>query len=368
MYLANRGGAAVAAPRPISSHNDALQSLRGLAAVSVMFAHSALTLSDNGVAYFLAAKLFPGDPAVMIFFVLSGYVLAASLTKRGVSRGSVIGFYVRRIFRIYPALCIGVSAALVFYLFLFPLPSPHRAAPIVSHYSSGLSFSKIIGSYLGIDAFLLFPTWTVCVELFASIALPAIVILMRRNAVTGWSTLAGLLLISLVSGDAARQVPAFLFHFGMGAMIAVRPEVARFNPGRLGIAFGLLVLVLFHLVRFESHFLQNVPLAVQGLGAAVVIAGLIQVDVAWMRRRALVALGDWSFGIYLLHVPVAFTLSTLFDAAGLIGLPLWLWSLLMVVLTTLLTVPLSALTFQYVERPGIEAGKRALQMVQRRRS
>ena len=50
-------------------------------------------------------KIFDGEAAVMLFFVLSGAVLFRSLMREEDGIGGVaVKFYVRRVFRIYPAL------------------------------------------------------------------------------------------------------------------------------------------------------------------------------------------------------------------------------------------------------------------------
>jgi peptidoglycan/LPS O-acetylase OafA/YrhL len=62
----------------------------------------------------IVLKTSSGETAVCIFFVLSGAVLFDSLKRANKSpRRAVVGFIVRRIFRIYPALivCLIFSAA-----------------------------------------------------------------------------------------------------------------------------------------------------------------------------------------------------------------------------------------------------------------
>ena len=76
-------------------------------------------ISDFSDAYSwfakIVLKLFSGETAVLIFFVLSGTVLFQSLMRNKAPYPEVVAsFTVRRIFRIYPALVV----CLVFMMLL----------------------------------------------------------------------------------------------------------------------------------------------------------------------------------------------------------------------------------------------------------
>ncbi len=86
-----------------------LDVLRGLAALCVVFNHS---------GYFVPAPLKaavyqwinPGDYGVFVFFIISGYIVPASLERKG----SVRTFWISRAFRLYPLylLAVGIAVAL----------------------------------------------------------------------------------------------------------------------------------------------------------------------------------------------------------------------------------------------------------------
>jgi peptidoglycan/LPS O-acetylase OafA/YrhL len=87
-----------------------LDVLRGLAALAVVFNH---------FGYFVPAGLKnpvnhwvnPGDYGVFVFFIISGYIVPASLERKG----SVRTFWVSRIFRLYPLYLLAVAIALALY-------------------------------------------------------------------------------------------------------------------------------------------------------------------------------------------------------------------------------------------------------------
>ena len=104
-----------------------LDGLRGYAAIVVVIYHSVLGLDgtqldrvlrgawSNLGPYEIATKLFfkvfDGELAVTLFFILSGAVLFKSLKREdGRLGGIAVRFYVRRFFRIYPALLASLVA------------------------------------------------------------------------------------------------------------------------------------------------------------------------------------------------------------------------------------------------------------------
>jgi peptidoglycan/LPS O-acetylase OafA/YrhL len=75
-----------------------------------------------------------------------------------------------------------------------------------------------------------------------------------------------------------------------------------------------------------------------------------------MASRPLLFIGDVSFSIYLLHYVVVCTLAKLFALAHLpLGvMPL---AILLASLTCIISVPLAWLSFEFVEKPGVQLGK-----------
>src|SRR5690349_19460397 len=111
----------------MTAHRSAsLDGLRGIAALAVVVYHAVLVFDvtavprvlltplyaipgwyDRGAAIVLAA--FNGYAAVLLFFVISGAVLAASLQRAPVlGLGAAAGFCARRVLRIYPMLLLAL--------------------------------------------------------------------------------------------------------------------------------------------------------------------------------------------------------------------------------------------------------------------
>src|SRR5262245_42816924 len=92
----------------------------------------ALIYYDTAAWFHQLSLLANGRGAVVIFFVLSGYVLTRSLRSSLFDRDSVLRFYVQRFFRIYPAIWVASSLGLFYIFFLhWQIPIEHPG-PLIS--------------------------------------------------------------------------------------------------------------------------------------------------------------------------------------------------------------------------------------------
>jgi peptidoglycan/LPS O-acetylase OafA/YrhL len=87
-----------------------LDALRGFAALCVVFDHGS-TLLLLPVRSFLYQWLNLGQYGVFVFFLVSGYIVPASLERKG----SVRGFWISRAFRLYPMFIVALVLSAVAY-------------------------------------------------------------------------------------------------------------------------------------------------------------------------------------------------------------------------------------------------------------
>ena len=87
-----------------------LDALRGFAALCVVFDHGS-TLLLLPVRSFLYQWLNLGQYGVFVFFLVSGYIVPASLERKG----SVRGFWISRAFRLYPMFLVALVLSAVAY-------------------------------------------------------------------------------------------------------------------------------------------------------------------------------------------------------------------------------------------------------------
>jgi peptidoglycan/LPS O-acetylase OafA/YrhL len=88
-----------------------LDVLRGLAALAVVFNHFGYFLPPT-VKNTVYQWINPGDYGVFVFFLISGYIVPASLERKG----SVRSFWVSRLFRLYPLYLLAVGIAVFLFM------------------------------------------------------------------------------------------------------------------------------------------------------------------------------------------------------------------------------------------------------------
>jgi len=112
MSVITSGGAPPAArpARREASRLAWLDALRGFAALCVVFDHGT-TLVLRPLHAYLYQWLNFGQYGVFVFFMVSGYIIPASLERKG----SVRGFWVSRAFRLYPLYLLAIVASAVGY-------------------------------------------------------------------------------------------------------------------------------------------------------------------------------------------------------------------------------------------------------------
>jgi peptidoglycan/LPS O-acetylase OafA/YrhL len=91
----------------MKNHFKGLDTLRAIAALAVVFSHIELQKSYNGISNLISytsLRIADGHIAVILFFVLSGFLITYLLVKEKEKTGriSLKKFYLRRIFRIWP--------------------------------------------------------------------------------------------------------------------------------------------------------------------------------------------------------------------------------------------------------------------------
>src|SRR5579872_736183 len=86
-----------AAARPTTNRLAWLDAMRGFAALCVVFDHSSYHVLTS-LRGFLYHWFDFGQYGVFVFFLVSGYIIPASLERKG----SVRGFWTGRVFRLYP--------------------------------------------------------------------------------------------------------------------------------------------------------------------------------------------------------------------------------------------------------------------------
>ena len=116
-----------------------LDVLRGLAALAVVFDHV-----SQHVLQQVRAEIYhwfdAGRYGVFVFFIISGYIVPASLERKG----SVRTFWVSRLFRLYPLYLLAVGIAVALYLMHFGSLRGEDSDPETSILSQLLMMSNVL--------------------------------------------------------------------------------------------------------------------------------------------------------------------------------------------------------------------------------
>ena len=99
-----------------------IDGLRAFAVIAVIINHFNKDLLPSGYL------------GVDIFFVISGYVITSSLSKRKIEKFNefIIGFYERRVKRLIPALVFYVLPTSFLICFFNPIPTGHLKTGLIS--------------------------------------------------------------------------------------------------------------------------------------------------------------------------------------------------------------------------------------------
>ena len=347
-----------------------LDSLRGMAASLVVLSHWFLAFKltkprpETGatlkLAWHLRFLFEQGTSAVMVFFVLSGFVLALSMRQK---HDSYWTFVLKRAFRIYPPF----ATAILFSAALYVLVQP-RTIPALGYWFNGLSWSHypdaetiaghlgMIGTprYQGLDNVM----WTLVHEMRIAVVFPLIAWSTRRWL---WPSLLLSLAVSVTGLVLSDHLPADFVNcamtvqvanaFFVGAALAQHAAPVKDWLERRAPALRLFLWLFAFILLVVGSRLSNGVFAVE-LGAIVVVTlSFCDPPAVRLLEHALpIYLGRISYSLYLVHLPILLALVHLFY--GKCALPLLAAAGLLVSLVA------ADLMNRLVERPFQKLGRR----------
>ena len=293
-----------------------LDSLRGFAALAVVVYHVALgsfprvpeaggfQFASTGLLQLsglIAQTVFNGQSAVMLFFVLSGFVLGASGSfMDGIGVRKFAGYLVKRFCRLVLPLWFAVAAAV-----------------LVQYLSRGVSYptDQLLAFFLVQDLSINGALWSIPPEIFASVLYPFLFFAVARLSPA--IQFVGLLAVISLQVQLPIKfigfgwdVNSFLQCFYLG--IAV-PGLGRVIIVRLGRAASWLIPVALFGIGFTYYGNLIWPLATPLYVVSPICCFYLISWVVYGQRNGSMkilqhplslALGRWSYSLYLLHIPV----------------------------------------------------------------
>ena len=366
-------------PRNVRFH--ALDGIRGYAALTVIVYHCLLSLDStlwhkydalsilgvSNINEFLskfALVIFNGDAAVVIFFILSGFVLSRTLIydlHRFSVTSAMQAFMVRRFLRLYPAMLASLIFAisiliLVFYIFNISLSEFYfrprnfiRNALLIAPEVSGVTWSILVEfaaiPFIALFAFFVFRFGAPAALLFIGIAL----------------------VIRAVGGFPFNYLKfhLYLICFALGVFLSISQGIRFVSYFSKIKTIYILAIFIFISLFLSSSLIQIV------FGFVLISRFIDDEDPLspMLANRTSVYFGRISYGLYLFHYPLAIAAYTPFAVytPWVFGdYAIW-YGLLIVPVVLLVTIGLADLSERYLERPFIRLGHRLSASLQRPR-
>jgi len=351
---------------PAQQRFDVLDALRGLCALLVVFFHLPVSSHLHPLALFRHGYLF-----VDFFFVLSGFVIAHAYGGRLGSVKDLGPFLIKRLGRVWPLHAVMLVAFVGLELcrlwFHFDAATPFaRDRSVEAIFTNLLLIQSFnIHPYLTWNG----PAWSISVEMGAYVVFAAIMVLAPRRftAISLLLIVAGALIVLTQSTRFMNTTynfgfPRAVYGFFLGCLVhriwLMKPPT--FAP----VVAGWLQLICLVVVGAYVSYAQGPWTVAAPLFFAVSIwifaeeRGLVS---RILSVRPMLALGHWSYSIYMVHMFVitimlilARKLQIMPDGRRIDFGSLWLNDLFALAVIGLI-IGLSVLTYRLVEIPGRDA-------------
>jgi len=342
---------------PVNRRLEQLTFTRFLAALSVVFFHTGRGI---GVFYYLP-MLTAGPTAVRYFFVLSGFVMALAYYHPD-SAFDFRSYWLARFSRIYPVYILSFVLTCLYYIDILARLRPPKFLASLFLYQAwipkyALSFN--------------IAAWSLSVEVFFYLLLPFLLLWAGRQPVKFviWNVV-----IFYVASESLQ------FYLTLHSKPGMENFLAYFPPFHLSAFLTGLAGGIWYLTFSGSTFLNQIAnrsLLATSLGIVLLLLTLrqfvpslpliLRVDSLFiplfliiiltlardnsrlsriLKHPGLVLLGDASYALFILHVPLRWMFMWLIDQLGnktTLDAIFWIY--------IFVTIEVSILTFLYIERP-----------------
>ncbi|PTQ11881.1 acyltransferase [Sphingomonas oleivorans] len=340
------------------AHIFALDGLRGVAALLVLSSH----FGEFGIHALTHHRI--GDYGVMIFFVLSGFLMGHLYLHRAFERDEVVRYIAARVARIAPLYLLVALASFLICRFV----DPGFAYPVGwGELIRLLSFTSVQPIFWSTGPefqfyFLFLPIWLAFAARSRSANMLPLLL------VAGCSMLIYMLSPATPGFSVFSKMHIFLTGIGVAllrARIGSRlgaPVIALLQAAALLFLIGLVSPPQFlsdflypELVNDPKHVLYYGDLRkVLACGLLILAFSFRNPLAGWLlENRAMRLIGAYSFSIYLLHMPLLYWIAGT-GAAQALPYPL------LVSLILLAVIAVSALSFHLIENPARRHVRRGL--------
>lgn len=286
-----------------------IQGLRALAVLAVVIFH-------------ISPEHLPGGYiGVDIFFVISGYLIMGHIWKELKNDTfSFVGFYSRRVKRLFPALLFMI---VISWMFAWQLLLPGEFAAFCKSIISSLLYVSNFWFYSKSGYFdselhnsLLLHTWSLSVEEQFYIFTPILLYFLYRKNIPVVATLLVISLVSLVFSEALLHFdeslsfyasPTRFWQFMVGGLLSIHFTQNRLNRGGREVVCLICLLGLAYYMFFVSGAdFPGLKAVLPTLATAAIIYACQPQDISYRVLVNPVAkfFGNISYSLYLWHWPV----------------------------------------------------------------
>ena len=347
-----------------------IDSLRGFAALYVVIFHMCLVPDFKPVIpSAIRPVIMNGWTGVTLFFVISAFTLCLTLDQRKAERGSVLYFYLRRIFRIVPLYYLWFALMCLTHYGIHFLPALWDNKKVFLLYAV-FGFNFVPNHQEG----LVWASWTLGVEMVFYLFFPFLFKLCRSlPRVTAFFIIS--LLISWIHQKMTSNIPGYnahvaflsqlpIFLIGMICFFVYRDLNVQRWPKWLGhiltAGSGIAIIGVSYIPAQEFHY------AVLYLTAVVYGTLLIGLCISSNRvvvNKSTMFLGLISYSLYLNHPRLIYYLGDVYRKIYSFNAHNTLSFLGCIFITLTALILVSYLTYKIIEEPGMNLGRMLIKRI-----
>jgi peptidoglycan/LPS O-acetylase OafA/YrhL len=358
--------------------NPALDGARGMSVLLVMSFHFLVQMTD----------LLDGTPILVdMFFVLSGFLITTLLFEERSGKGAISlrAFYLRRVFRLFPAV---YALLAVFTVVALVAGGEHRGALLAEALTAGLYVYNIFIAWVGVEGQVLIQLWTLSIEEQFYFVWPLVLIgalkvgqRLRMRVLLGamFAIVIALpvLRMTLEPELGARTFESFVFGLAimrpdslvLGCLAAMlfrleptmdAPWLQRWLPiaGRVALTTYAMAFLLGGLTFFRPFISPFYNLAV--LAMPFFVLDLVRRPSArfatWLAHPVWIWFGKRSYGIYIWHLVIYFPIQAFFN--GVFAGRVRLATLAAFPFSIAATIGVAVLSWNFIETPALRIKQR----------
>lgn len=297
---------------PDTTKIEELESIRGLAALLVVFFHLPkwnpileIGLVNNG--YLM----------VELFFVLSGFVIFNAYAEKIKTKKNLLRFQFLRLGRLYPIhllflfVFLGIEVAKYVASTKFGINSPNSIPFETNNFSAFVKNIFLISSILPNQSLTYnIPAWSISVEFYTYLVFATSILLTRNNNATLFAafSLISLLLLATENTFGFEPMLRCFSGFFIGCLTAKLTKNIKSNISNIYLAATLIIVIIF----LQLKTTKNLDFLIYFLTALLIITITLSKNSILkeiLRFKLFIWLGTISYSVYMSHAAIEWTIN-----------------------------------------------------------